>query len=111
MLIGTTIMKLDGDWYLSPQFNRGGLAATFACEVQRMVLGVGIALNVEVQHKNSSDTAWMLLGAFGAMAAIGVTTLEGSGIKEQVRFRYKVTGANAYDGVHFLMQAPSWRPY
>jgi len=29
MIVGTTLMQLNGDPYYSPQFGRGGLAALF----------------------------------------------------------------------------------
>jgi hypothetical protein len=43
---------------------------------------------------------------------VGVATKDLTGCEEIVRFKYSFdAGDAATDGIHFLMQAPSWRPY
>lgn len=111
MVVGTTLLRLDGLPYFSPQFGRGGLSATFACDLMQLPTGAGITLDVVVEHKNAEDTAFAPLVAFPTMSAPGVQPVAASGIKEQLRFVYTVGGANASDAVHFNMLAPQWRPY
>ena len=111
MVIGTTLMQLDGSPYYSPQFNRGGNAATFAAEMLLFSGGAGIYLLIDVQHKNADDTAWTTNVSFAHLNATGVFTVNASAIKEQVRFKYTVVGSAATDAMHFNMLAPAWRPY
>ena len=110
MVIGITLMKMNGDPYYSPTFGRGGLAAVFACEVFQ-VAGTTPTLDIAVQHKNAEDTGFTLLADFSQMTAAGITTLQAGSIKEQVRFKYTVGGSAATAAVHFNMLAPVWRPY
>jgi hypothetical protein len=108
MVIGITLMKLGGTPYYSPQFPRGGNAAVFAAEVLNLSTGAG--LDIIVQHKNSDETSWTTAGTFASIGAADVETLEVTGLKEEIRFRYSVTGNDEYDAVHFNMLAPAWRP-
>lgn len=110
MVIGTTLMKLNGDAYFSPSFGRGGLAAVFSCEVFQ-VAGSSPTLDIEVQHKNAEDTSFALLGSFAQFTAADLKTLSVGAIKEQIRFKYTVGGGAATAAVHFNMLAPAWRPY
>jgi hypothetical protein len=76
------------------------------------MLSAGVTFTITVEHKNSEDTAWTLLGSFAAITAIGVSPpLNVSGIKEELRFTYVVGGAAPTDAVYFNVPAPSWRPY
>ena len=109
MVIGTTLMKLDGTAYYGPEFPRGGLAATFAVDVEHLSSGAGIDISIE--HRNADETTWTNAGSFPSLSTTGPDQLDVSGLKEWLRFSYIVTGANASDAVHFLVQAPSWRPY
>jgi len=109
MVVGTTLMKLAGTAYYSPQFNRGGNAATFYCDV--LQLGSSPTLDIDVEHKNSEDTSWTTLASFTSITTTGVKNVDGSAIMEQLRFKYTVTGAQVYSSVHFNMLAPTWRPY
>jgi hypothetical protein len=109
MIVGTTLFKLDGSSYYSPQFSRGGNSATFSIEV--LNIGASTTLNVIIEHKNAEDTTWSTLVTFGAITAVGISTYSPTGIKEQLRFNLAVAGPNTYCGVHFNILAPQWRPY
>ena len=113
MIVGTTVFYLDGTEYDSPSFPRGGLAATFAIDVTHETLSASVNWVVTVQHKNHEDTTFSNLGVFDSITAVGAYSKDLTGIKEEVRFMYSFTGGTpaATDAVHFLMQAPSWRPY
>ena len=110
MIVGTTIYKMDGTAYLSPDFGRGGLAATFAVDVTQ-ISGTP-SVTITVQTRNSEDTTYSDLGSFTAITAAGASQLDVTGLEEIVRIKYEFdVGDAAGDGIHFLMQAPSWRPY
>jgi len=109
MIIGTTMMKLGGLAQYSPQFNRGGNAAIFTVEV--LDAGSTPSFTIDVEHKNSDDVSWSNLATIGPVATPGLYDTGASGIKEQLRFKYTVGGANPYSAVHFNMLAPTWRPY
>ena len=109
MVIGTTLLRLDGSDYFSPQFGRGGLAATFSVDVTHV--DAATTLNITVQHRNTEDTAWTDVGSFAGITSDGSYQLDLSDLKEVLRIKYGVAAAQSALGVHFLMQAPSWRPY
>ena len=113
MVVGTTIFYLDGNAYYSPEFPRGGLAATFCAEILSIVLNGASQFDIEIEHRNSEDTTWTSLGNFSAISSTGNATVDFAGIKEIVRFKYTFGGGTpaADDAVHYIMQAPSWRPY
>jgi len=112
-VIGTTIFYLDGNAYYSPEFPRGGLAATFSIDVTHINLSASVQFIVTVQHKNHDDTTWSNLGVFDAVTSVDVDSKDLTGVKEQVRFMYSFVNGSpaATDAAHFLMMAPSWRPY
>lgn len=108
-VIGTTLLVLDRQPYHSPSFPRGGLAATFAVKVSQFV---GITtFEIEVEHRDEHDTNFTSAGAFASITGDGPFDVDLGGLKQIVRFRYSFTGGSSSDGVHFIMQAPSWRPY
>jgi hypothetical protein len=110
MIIGQTVYKQDGNPYYSPEFRRGGLAATFATDVTHVVASPNFTITVET--RNSEDTSWTSPGAFATITATGQAQVDLTGLKEIVRFKYTFDAGDAANaGVHFLMQAPSWRPY
>ena len=110
MIVGTTLFKMDGSPFNSPEFGRGGLAATFVINVTHIIGTPSVTVSVE--SRNSEDTTWTNNGSFSAITTAGVTNLDLSGLKEILRFEYVFDGADAdTDGIHFLMMAPSWRPY
>ena len=63
MVVGTTLFKL------SPQFSRGGLAATFAIDVTH-VSNIHQFM-VSIESRNSEDTTWTTIGAFANITATG----------------------------------------
>ena len=110
MIIGDTLFKLDGNPYYSPEFPRGGLAATFACDVSQVANSPKLTITVET--RNSEDTSWSTLGSFALVDSVGSRSVDLTGCKEIARFKYSFDEANSSDAaVHLLMQAPSWRPY
>jgi hypothetical protein len=113
MIVGTTIFHQDGNAYHSPEFPRGGLAATFTVEVMNILLGGAGQLDVVVEHRNSEDVAWAVAGTFSAISSLGAKTLDVTGLEEIVRISFAFSGGTprATDAVHLLVQAPSWRPY
>ena len=110
MIVGTTLFKMDGNPYYSPQFPRGGLAARFAADVTQVVGTPSVTISVE--HRNSEDTTWTAFGAFPVSTSVLPLTVDLAGCMEIMRFKYEFdVGDAATAGIHFLMQAPSWRPY
>ena len=110
MIVGTTLFKMDGSDYYSPEFPRGGLAATFAVDVTHLVGSPTISITVE--HRNEDEQSFTTLGSFSNITSIGPASVDITGAKEILRFKVAFDGADdATDGVHFLMMAPSWRPY
>ena len=110
MVVGTTLFKMDGNAYFSPSFPRGGLAATFAVDVTQ-IAGTP-SFTITVQTRNAEDVTWSDLGTFTAITATGAFQKDLTSLKEIVRFQYAFdAGDNESDGLHFLMQPPSWRPY
>ena len=69
------------------------------------------ALEVLVQHKNSSDTTWGTAFSFSSITGTGVYTASGSGIKETVRTAYVFgMGAAAGDVVRYVERLV-FKPY
>jgi len=109
MIVGTTVFKLDGNTYYSPEFPRGGLAATFSVDLTHL-LSIGFLIGIET--RNTEDTAWTPLGSFPTLSSVKAESVDLTGLKEMVRFAYTFdAGDPPTAAVHFLMQAPSWRPY
>lgn len=109
MVVGFTLMKLDGNPYYSPQFNRGGNAAQFSAQI--LAITADGEIDIDVEHKNADDTSWSLLVSFATASVVSLITADSGGIKEQLRFKYTVDGTHEYDAVHLQMLAPTWRPY
>ena len=109
MIVGTTVLRLDGNPYYSPEFPRGGLAATFTLDVSQVNLIGNFAVSIE--HRNSEDTSWTSAGTFAVISSTGAYSKDVTGLKEIVRLVFNFTGSTATESVHFLVQAPSWRPY
>ena len=109
MFIGSTMFVWGSD-YFSPTIARGGLGAVFSAELLALS-SVGTQVVIEVQHKNVEDLNFVALGSIPALTAVGVDFVNLTGIKEQVRFKYTVSGPTPMDGVLVNMLAPAWRPY
>jgi len=112
MIIGTTLLKMAGSTYYSPQFSRGGMGAVFTVDVTNWVGGgVSPKLIIGVEHRNLEDTAWTTLVMFADINADGTTSATGGPIKELLRFTYTFTGGVATTGAHVNVLAPQWRPF
>ncbi len=113
MIVGTSLFLLDGNDYFSPEFPRGGLAATFAVDVTHYAVAGATQFDITVEHRNAEDTTWSTAGAFTGITGTGAASKDITGLKEIVRFKYGFSGGSpaSDDAVHFLMMAPSWRPY
>ena len=110
MILGSSVFKMDGNDYFSPEFSRGGLAATFAMDVTQIVGAPTVTVTIE--HRNADETTFTDLGAFTTATATGAKAIDLTGCKEILRFKYAFdAGDDATDGIHLLMMAPTWRPY
>jgi hypothetical protein len=110
MLVGQYFMRFGAAVYqYSPTFPRGGLSAVFAVEV--FALMTGASLDVAVQYKTIDETSWTTFGSVISASAMGVHTLEVTGLREEVRLRFSVGGSNPTDTVYANVLAPQWRPY
>ena len=110
MIVGTTFFKMDGNPYYSPEFGRGGLSATFGVDTTQVVGAPTVTITVE--HRNPDEVSFASLGAFDDITAVGAKQKDLTGCKEILRLRYMFAGGDdPTDGIHLLMQAPSWRPY
>jgi hypothetical protein len=68
---------------------------------------------VTVEHKNSDETSWTSLVALSTINSTGVKTATGTAIKEQLRFKYSVSGGSSpevYDTYYINVLAPVWTP-
>ena len=108
MIVGTTLMHNSGSLY-SPSYPRGGESATFA--VEATVVNGSPTLVVLVEHKNVDDTSWATAATFSNITATGVSTIDGSALKEELRFKYSFSGGSSGDFVHLVVAPPAWRPY
>ena len=109
MKIGDYIMRLSGLAQYSPMFGRGGQGALFPINVFDAPGGAA-TLNADVEHKNLEDTTWSTLGSFTAITTAGLKTLDVSGCKEQLRFKFAISGAgNVYDTFCIDVLAPVWK--
>lgn len=113
MFVGSNIFYLDGNPYYSPEFPRGGLAATFSVDVTHFAVTGATDFLITVEHRNSEDQTFSSVGSFSAITGVGTASADFGTLKEIVRFKYEMVGGTpvASDAAHFLMMAPSWRPY
>ncbi len=110
MFVGTTVFKLDGTPFPTPEFPRGGLAATFAADVMNLDGSPTVAIHI--QHRNSEDTSFTTLSSFAAITTTGEKQIDVTGLKEIVRLLLEFdAGDQSSDAIHLLIQAPSWRPF
>ena len=68
-------------------------------------------LTIGVQHRDETYTTWGTAGSFSPITAVGHSEVDITGLKQILRFEYSFVGGSADSGVHFVMQAPSFRPY
>ena len=111
MIVGTSVFKMDGNDYFTPEFPRGGLGVVFPIDVTHTTANP--TATFQLQHRNNEDTTFSdVTGASQQFTAVALENIEGSGLKEILRIKLTfAAGDNAGAGVHFLMQAPTWRPY
>ena len=108
MIIGFYVFVMNGAVLYSPSFPRGGEAALFSVEVLAELGSPTLVIGID--HKNYAETSWTAAGAFSAITAVGVATKDLSGLKEELRFKFTMSGTDGH-GFNLLMPAPAWRPY
>ena len=109
-VVGTSLLKADGNPYYGPSFPRGGLAGTFPFDITH--ISGGPTFRIEVEHRDEHDTSFTVAGTIGGITAANPVSVDITGIKQIVRYKYTFdAGDDPTDMVHFVAQAPSWRPY
>jgi hypothetical protein len=108
MTTGFNLFVMGGTALYSPSFPRGGEAAMFSAETLAKIGSPSLAIDVE--HKNFDDTTWTSVGAFTAITTLTVSTKDLSGLKEEIRIKFTMTGADG-DAFNLLIPVPAWRPY
>ena len=108
MTTGDNYFVMGGTALYSPSFGRGGEAALFSAEVLAKIGAP--SLTIDIEHKNTEDTAWTSAGTFAAIGSVGVATKDISGLKEEIRIKFTMTGTDG-DAFNLLIPAPAWRPY
>ena len=108
MTTGFNLLVMDGTVLYSPSFPRGGEAALFSVEVLAELGSPTLVIGID--HKNYAETSFTAAGAFSAITAPGVSTLDLGTLKEELRFKFTMTGTDGH-GFNMLVPEPAWRPY
>ena len=108
MTTGQNYFVMGGTGVYSPPFPSGGESALFSVEVLAAIGSPSLAISVET--KNTEDTTWGVAGSFTAITALGVAPKDVSGLKEEVRLKFTMSGTDG-DAFNMLVPAPAWRPY
>ena len=108
MTTGDNYFVMGGTALYSPSFGRGGEAALFSVQTLAKIGSPSLAIDVE--HKNTEDISWASAGTFTAITTLAVSTADISGLKEEVRFKFTMTGTDG-DAFNLLIPAAAWRPY
>ena len=108
MTTGFNLFVMGGTALYSPAFPRGGEAALFSAEVLAKIGSP--SLSIDIEHKNTEDTSWTSAGTFTAITTTGVFTQDITGLKEEIRIKFTMTGTDGH-AVNLLMPEPAWRPY
>jgi hypothetical protein len=108
MTTGFNLLVMGGTALYSPSFGRGGEAALFSVETLAKIGSPSLAIDVE--HKNTEDTTWTSAGTFTAITTLTVSTADISGLKEEIRIKFTMTGTDG-DAFNLLIPSPAWRPY
>jgi len=96
--------------YHTNPFPRRGLATLFS--LQTTHVGGTITLDASVEHKNRDESGWTAAGAFSGIAGTGVSTVDVSGLKEEIRFAFAFSGSGSLgDFFRVYIPPPAWRPY
>ena len=110
MIVGTTLYKMDGSPFFTPEFGRGGLAATFVIDATHLIGGPTVTFTI--QHRISDEQSFATTGDSVAASSVAVAQVDATGLKEIIRIAVTFdAGDAATDGIHFLVQSPTWRPY
>ena len=112
MLLGFTLLydTVGTTPYYTTSFARRGLAALFS--IQTTHVRGGLTLNAVVQHKNREDVSWSNAGSFSGITAIGLSSLDVTSLKEEIRLAFTFSGTGSLG--HFFrvfIPPPAWRPY
>ena len=108
MTTGFNLFVMGGTALYSPSFPRGGEAALFSAETLAKIGAP--SLTIDVEHKNFDDTTWTSAGTFSAITSLTVSTKDLSGLKEEIRLKFTMTGTDG-DAFNLLIPEPAWRPY
>ena len=111
MITGTLVLH-DGTGttpYYTPAFPSGGDAAVFSIDATNK--GGSPTMAVKVEHWNDVASAWEVAGTFSNITATGVSTLNVSGLKENIRLAFTFSAGSAGDFFHVVIAEPAWRPY
>lgn len=108
-ILGDTLIR-DGALaaYYSPPFRRGGEAAVFSIEMT--VRHGACTLVMDLEHRNLEDASWSSVGTV-SVSAVGTATLDLSGLKEELRFKFTFSAGSLGNFVQILLPAPMWLPY
>jgi hypothetical protein len=106
MIVGDLLLFMAGDPYFGQPMGRSTCKAIFAVQVTN-VAGPP-TLVVTIEHRNNDDTSWTAAGAFPPIAAAGTFSLQLSGLKELVRYRYQFSAGAAADGMYVFGASPQW---
>ena len=110
-LVGMTLLH-DGTGttpYYSDTFPRGGLAAVFSLDVTHEAGAP--TLQVAIEHKNKSDSAFTTAAGFANITGTGVFSKDITGIKELCRWAFVFGAGSAGEFFHVVEGAIAWRPY
>src|SRR5262245_39298792 len=91
MLEGQFVLRMSGPAYYSTPFAALGQTGTFTALVSGYV-GAASTLNVTVEMRNVTDTAWVVAGAFAPIAADGTYALTCNPLKQLLRIKMQFTG-------------------
>ncbi len=97
MLLGEVIYT-NTDPVYTPPIKRVSDKAAFTIEVLQ-VAGTSPSLAIDIEHKNFDESAWASAGIFTALTAVGVGAKTVSGLKEQLRLKFTMSGTNAWERI------------
>jgi len=104
--LGTTLFK--GLTVYSQWFPRLANSATFLAQT---IARSGATCTITIQSKLASDSETgniTNMGSTISCSAVGTASAHNADLKEMVRYKYVITGTNAYDWIHFMMLEPQW---
>jgi hypothetical protein len=109
MILGFNLLYHTTPYYTT-SFPRRGLAALFS--IQTTHVRGGLTLNAAVQHRNREDASWTNAGTFSGITAAGLSSLDVTSLKEEIRFSFIFSATGSLgDFVRVFIPPPAWRPY